>query len=439
MVTAVVGVMGIFKEMGLSAAVVQRRDVTHHQVSTLFWINLLACISLGVLVAASAPLLAWFYQEPRVAPITLALAINFAISGLLVQHKALLTRRMRFTAVAAAELFALFCSIVIAIALARRGWGYWSLVAMTLSQTAIFTGAMWVLSDWRPGRPIRGAGVRPMIGFGANLTGFQLLNYFSRNLDNLLIGKFVGETPLGLYVKAYSLLMLPLSQINGPLTAVMVPTLSRLQDQPDRFRRGYLKGVTLSVMFTAPLTAFLFFWSDEVIHLVLGHQWAAAGHLFQILAVAAMLQPLANTTGWLYIPLGRTARLLRWKLMTGWFNPLLMLIGVLHAGVEGVAWAVVISTIVLTIPGIWYASAGTPLRVADVLIVSVRPIAAAVASSAAVAIIFDGHPYRLLGAALVPPLYFGLLCLFSGGFAPLRELMSLIHALHRRDATGLSE
>ena len=438
MVTAVTGFVGLFKDMGLSAAVVQRAEVTHRQVSTLFWINLAMCGALAVVVAAASPLIAWFYGEPRLTWIAAALAIDFAVSGLLLQHQAILNRRMRFAALVTAQLTARAASYAVAITLAWWGLGYWALVAMTLSYTAFFTVALWIASGWLPGLPTRKAGVRAMLGFGANLTAFNFLHYITRNLDNLLIGKFRGEAPLGLYTKAYSLLMLPLSQINGPLTAVMVPTLSRLQHQPARFARGYLKGVSLSMMFTAPLTAFLFFWSEEMIHLVLGPQWTAAAPIFRILAIAAILQPLGNTTGWLLIPLGRTDRLLRWKLMTGWLTPLLFVIGVLMYGVEGVAWALVIGVAVVTVPTIWYSARGTAVRVLPVLGVSLRPVVAAVAANLLLIALLHGRAHVLVALLILPAVYLVVLCGVHGGLTPLRELRDLFHAITRRDTARMA-
>ena len=438
MVTAVTGFVGLFKDMGLSAAVVQRAEVTHKQVSTLFWINLAMCGALAVVVAAASPLIAWFYDEPRLTLIAAALAVDFAISGLLLQHQAILNRRMRFGALVTAQLLARTASYALAITLAWRGFGYWSLVAMTLSNTACLTVALWALSGWLPGPPVRKAGVRQMLSFGANLTAFNFLHYITRNLDNLLIGKFRGEAALGLYTKAYSLLMLPLTQINGPLTAVMVPTLSRLQHQPPRFARGYLKGVSLSMTFTAPVTAFLFFWSEEMIHLVLGPQWTAAAPVFRILAIAAILQPLGNTTGWLLIPLGRTDRLLRWKLMTCWFTPLMFLIGVLWAGVEGVAWGLVVGAAVITVPTVWYASRGTSVKVLPVLGVAARPILAAVAANLALAALLHSHAHVLVALLILPGVYLATLCLVHAGLTPVRELRDLTRAVLQRDTSGIA-
>ena len=373
--------------------------------------------------------------------INLVIAADFLLSGLLLQQRAILNRRMRFITLTGVQLVARVVAVAVAIWLAWRGAGYWALVAMTLVNTLATAAGLWIVTGWMPSLPGHGAGVggvRGMLGFGANLTGFQMLNYLTRNLDNLLIGKFVGEAALGLYVKAYSLLMLPLTQLNSPLTAVMVPTLSRLQDQPARFARGYLRGVSLSMMVTAPLTAFLFFWSEEMIRLVLGPQWTAAAPIFRILALAAILQPLGNTTGWLLIPMGRADRLLRWKLMTCWFTPLLFVIGVLWHGVEGVAWALVIGVAVVTVPTIWYSARGTAVRVLPVLGVSLRPVVAAVAANLLLIALLHGRVHVLVALLVLPAVYLVVLCGVHGGLTPLRELRDLYQAITRRDTARIA-
>src|SRR5437762_8001519 len=148
---------------------------------------------------------------------------------------------MRFAALAGAEIFSIVASVVTAILLAWRGAGYWSLVGGALSLNLAYLIGIWIQCRWRPGLPARKSGVRSMLVFGGNFTGFSVVNYFARNLDNMLIGWWWGAAALGLYAKAYQLLLLPLDQINSPITSVAVPALSRLTDDPERYRQAYLR------------------------------------------------------------------------------------------------------------------------------------------------------------------------------------------------------
>ena len=164
---------------------------------------------------------------------------------------------MRFGKLAVIEVAAMLNGVVAAIISAWYGAGYWALVIMQLVMAVSITIGVWFACDWRPGLPKRGTGVRRMLAFGRNITGFNLINYFARNSDKILVGRFCGSGILGLYSKAYNLLMLPISQICGPLTSVAVPALSRIQDDPKRYTSYYTKLILLISFISMPLMVFL--------------------------------------------------------------------------------------------------------------------------------------------------------------------------------------
>ena len=270
MVAVVTGFIAIFKDLGLSVATIQKAEVNSQQISTLFWINLLLSAGIMLVTVAIAPGIAWFYGEPKLIAITIAYAAGFLFGGLTVQHEALLRRRMRFLALAIAEVVALVLSSVVAITLAWNGARYWALVFSQLCLGLTYGLAVWIACGWRPGLPVRNSGVRQMLAFGGNLTGFGVVNYFARNLDNLLIGRYWGPEQLGLYARAYQLLLLPIDQMITPITAVAVPALSRLKDSPERYRQAYLRLLEKVALLTMPIMAFMIVSSDWLVAIVLG-------------------------------------------------------------------------------------------------------------------------------------------------------------------------
>jgi len=245
MVAAITGFLATFRDMGLSAATVQRREINHQQVSSLFWINVLVSLVVTLVTAAVAVPVANFYGDVRLVKITLALSLAALVTGLGVQHQALLARQMKFAVLSAIDLTSLAVGIFVAALLAQRGAGYWARVAMQLTVAITQSTALWVASSWRPGFMSWNSDVRAMLAFGGHLSGFNALNYIVRNFDNVLIGKFLGAVQLGIYSRAYQLLLLPLSQINGPISNVAVPVLSRLQNYPDRYRAYHRRMVML--------------------------------------------------------------------------------------------------------------------------------------------------------------------------------------------------
>nr|WP_242020228.1 lipopolysaccharide biosynthesis protein [Trichocoleus sp. FACHB-40] len=251
--------------------------------------------------------------------ITLIVAIAFLFSGLSVEHQALLTRQMRFKDLAVVDLTSMFVGVTTTIVNARYGAGYWALVFMQVAMAIAYTVGVWTMCSWRLGIPVRGSGVRSMLAFGGNLTDFSVFNYFARNLDNILIGRVWGAGALGIYSKAYSLMMLPLQQINGPITAVPVPGLSGLHSEPGQLRNHYLKALSLITATTMPRVLLMLILSDQIVELLLGSQWHEVGIIFQLLGISAFFQPITNTSGWLYISTGRADRLFKWGIVSSVF------------------------------------------------------------------------------------------------------------------------
>lgn len=365
MVAVVTGFISMFKDLGLSAATIQKEEITADQISTLFWVNVGVSLVVMLLTVAIAPGVAWFYGESRLTLITIGFAAGFLFGGLTVQHEALLRRQMRFGALAATEIISIAVGLIVSVTLAWRGAGYWSLVANQLVQGLTYAIGVWIVSGWRPGKPMRHSGIRSMLAFGRNLTGFHMVNYFARNLDNMLIGRFWGSVPLGLYAKGYQLLLLPIDQINSPIAAVAVPALSRLTKTPERYRTAYLRILEKIAMVTMPGMAFMIATSDWIVYLVLGPKWMSVSPIFALLGIAGMVQPILNTAGWLYITQGRTHQMFQFGLIASTIIIISIIAG-LPWGPLGVALAYSITFVLVVTPLVfYYAGREGPVRSHD--------------------------------------------------------------------------
>jgi len=338
MVTAITGFVTMFKDAGLSMATVQRNDITHDQISTLFWINVALSAAVMLVVGALAPAIAAFYSEPRLVWITLALAGTMLFGGFTVQHQALLQRQMRFKALAVVEIASMAGGIAFAITMALMGCRYWSLVGMVAGTALINALLVWVLCDWRPGLPRRHSGVRPMLGFGGNLTGAAFANYLSQNLDKILIGRLSTAALLGAYTKSYQLIMMPLRQLNAPVGQVAIPALSRMQTDGPRYRRAFLRMQRNMALLVGPLLGFLVPCADWIVMLVLGDQWAEAIPYFAILSGIAIVQAVLTPAAWLWTTQGRTGELFRWTIFDSVTTAVAVSIGITW-GALGVAIA----------------------------------------------------------------------------------------------------
>jgi O-antigen/teichoic acid export membrane protein len=348
-----------------------------------------------------------------------------------VQHVALLRRQMRFAALAAVDIVSLVAGAAVAIVSATLDAGYWALVYFQLSQQAVGVAGAWLASGWRPQWPPNMTGTRALLSFGAAYTGFGVLSYLSRNLDNVILGRAAGSTQLGFYAKAFSLLLLPVDRIRGPLASVVIPALSRLQDDAPRFRSYYLKAIATAVALGMPLVVFLFVFAEDAVLSVLGTQWRDSVPLFRILAPAAFLETFNTVGSWACVPFGRTGRLLKWQTVATAVMAAAFLVGV-RWGAAGMAAAFTLSTIAVRPFAIAYLLRGSPVRPLDLLRALARP---ATASILAGLVVFGLHGRLFAGlrgvtllsvaAPLFGACYLALLFSLPGGRRHLADLLVL--------------
>ncbi|SEA45043.1 polysaccharide transporter, PST family [Desulfuromusa kysingii] len=377
MAVAITGFANIFSYLGLSTATIQRAEINHNQVSTLFWINVLIGVFLTIIIAALAPVAAWFYNTPEMVAVMLSLSLVFFMIGLSVQHSALLTRQMRFYSIAKIRIFSMIVGLLVAIVTAYHGAGYWALVFNTLASTTCSTICFWSACRWNPGLPSRNAGVGSMIKFGIDLVGFNIVSYFSTNLDNVLIGRYHGSGALGLYSKAYQLLMLPVTNLRDPMVTVAMPALSRLQADPDHYRSYYMKCVSLLAFISMPIVVFMFVCSDPLITFLLGTQWIGASEIFKILAIAALIQPVVGTLGMVLISKGKSRMNLKLGVVKATVISCSFFFGV-PWGAKGVAIAYTISNYLVFLPLLYFSFLDSPIRMLDFFKSVSRPFLASV-------------------------------------------------------------
>lgn len=396
-VFAAVSFFALFKELGLPTATVQSAEINHAQVSTLFWINVAAGCTLALVTATVAPVVGWLYGEPRLVWATVALGGGFVFVGLSGQHRALLRRQMRFVALATVDIISFGAGLAVAVVAAFYGARYWALVLMQLTMGACEALGLWLACDWRPSLPRRRTGVRRMLAFGSHLTGYDIISYLTRNADNLLIGWYWGARSLGLYDKAYQLLLLPTMQIAMPVGSIAIPVLSRLQDEPRRYREYFERCILLTAACGMPLVAFLFVMADVAIPFVLGAQWEASIPLFRALAPAAFLGTLNSGMGWAMVSLGRTRRQFKWSIAVTALTLASFLVGV-RWGAIGVAIAFSACRVLTQMPTVVYCCKDSPLRWTRVLEAISRPALAAIVAAIVLASVVKHLPTTPLGA-----------------------------------------
>jgi O-antigen/teichoic acid export membrane protein len=427
----------LFQDFGLQQAIVQRHEISQDQLSVGFWFTvLLGLVCAGVLLAAATPVSA-FFGDSRLVLLTMAMAPSLIIASLGSVSAALLNRRMQFKTLAVIDIAAALSVFLTAVLSAWLGAQYWALILASFAgNSATFVG-VWRAARWRPDRPSLRLPDRGMLRFGANLTGFSFVIFLARNLDNVLIGRFVGATALGLYDRAYKLLLFPLYNVSAPVARIAVPLLSRIETDKPRLRKAYLKITLPMALVTIPGMAGLVATADETVRLVFGPGWHQIVPIFAWLGLSGLVQPMTYSVTWLLVAQARSAVMFRWGLYSSATAILSFVIG-LHWGAAGVACAYATSDYLLRLP-ILYLVAGRvgPVTAFDLMCLHGPLLVAAGATS----LISGGllrSRYGLGGPSLIAGtivVSYGLavaaLALLPRNRAGLRETILLLRQLGR--------
>lgn len=357
MVMVFVGFARVFADLGFGTALIQRDTLEEVHLSTVFFINTIIGIILTGIACFLAPLIAMFYQEPELKKITMAISASFLLTSSAIVHRAILTRSMDFKALAIVETFSIGIAGIFAIILAYFNFGVWSLVWQSIISSTVALVLLWILNDWRPAFKTSINAGRGLLAFSGNLLGFNVFNYWVRNIDDLLIGRIFGSAGLGLYTRAYSLMLLPLSQISVAVGQVMLPMLSKIQDDTTRVRYLYLSTIRIIALITFPMMIGLFVVADLFVIVLFGSKWISLIPILRVFCLVGMLQSIGTTVGWIYTSQGRTDLQFRWGLVAGFFVILSIIIGIYIGSILSVAVCYTITSGVIlayhnyTIPG----------------------------------------------------------------------------------------
>lgn len=427
-VTVIVGFGEIFRDFGLSTAAVRSPDISRGQTINLFWVNtLLGCVLATAMVIGAAPLAAAL-DQPELHRIAQVMAVVFLLNGATAQFRATLMRELRFRWLAITDVGAATLALAVAVVLAVNGWGYWTLVAQQVTQATLVLLAVAVGAGWLPGLPQRNASISSFLRFGSNLAFSQVVNYAANNLENTIISAQHGPMALGLYNRAHRLIVAPLSQVQGPLTSVAVPILSRVRQDADQFSRyisqgqlalGYPIGIGLGLVCGL---------AEPIVALLLGAQWMETVPIVRLLALAGIARTLSFVGFWIYVTQGLSRSLFRYTLVSSAIRILCVAVGA-QWGVIGVAVGVVLASFIEWPLSIYWLSRLTPTPRRALYLGALRVLVATVAAAGPAAAI----GYSTLTSDLLAPLVVVL-----GMLAATSCVAALISIpVFRRDARAL--
>ena len=366
MVFAIVGFAPMLIDLGTTDAIVQRKSITHLDVSALFWLKVVVAGTLTALLVGGSGLIASFYGESALAGIAIVSSLTLIVAALSSQHDALMRRAMQFKRIALIEISSNVISSIVAIAMALTGWGYWALVAKPILTSGLTAVGLWISCPWMPGRPRLTPAVKELVGFGMGVTGFTMTDYLARSTDRIALGYFYGAGPLGYFQNAFMLYDNVLGLLTQPLHNIATSSLCKLRDSVDELKRSWAAALSSLSFFAMPAFSVLAVTGQDFLVMLLGSKWAAAGPLLSIFAVRGIAHVVERTLGWLHVAAGRSDRWMRWGFFSALFQLAALLAGV-PFGLTGVATAHTLATFCLFVPALVYAGRPVGIEVNDVL------------------------------------------------------------------------
>lgn len=342
--------LNTLSDFGLTSAIVQQKDVSEQQLSSIFWFDLFIGLLCAILLIVISPLISQFYKEPRMIQILSVLSINFILLNGNIVPYALAQKELDFGKITRINALAVFFSGSIAILTAYLGLGVWALVLQSLSSSLLLLILFWFRSTFIPRFHFNLEDLKNIWKYSMNLMGFSVTNYFSRNADYMIVGHYLGTAALGFYTLAYNLMLFPITNLVGVINQAVFPAFAKIQDSPETVSNAYIKSCQYLGFFTIPAMTGLAIFSKEAILTIYGTKWLESAGVLSLLCLVALFQPFTSLVGVLFLARGFTKWLFRWSLV---ITPIMIasfLIGI-KWGIKGVATGYLIAQFLVLIFG----------------------------------------------------------------------------------------
>ena len=340
-------------DSGFSQALIRKQDRDETDNSTVFYFNIVIGVALYVILWFLAPVIADFYNEPRLRDLTRVICLGIIFNSLVVVQRALLTVSIDFKTQAKASLFAAFSGGVAGISMAYTGWGVWSIVAYHVANLALNCGLLWLYSSWRPKWLFSWVSFRQLFSFGSRLAVSGLLHNLYINGFNMVIGKVYKAADLGFYTRGQQFVSFFSSNISGILQRVTYPVLCRFQDDDEKLGEAFLKMVRISSYVVFSLMMGMVGVAKPMIGMLLGEKWLYSAVLMQILCCGYMWFTLYSLNLNILLVKGRSDLYLRLEIIKK-LCFIAVLCAVVPFGLDMMCWGVVVNSLLEVIINSYY-------------------------------------------------------------------------------------
>lgn len=309
--TVVVNLVLIVRDLGTASAIIQAKELDYSVVNSIFWLNVIMGVGLFIIIATLSPAISYFFDAPKLTMLLSLLALSFPLASIGSAHQALLERESKFKKIAAIELLAAVSGFVVAFVSAIHGGGAFSLALQLIVNSLFSSFLYYLLSAWRPSIKFSFSHLRSILGFSGNLTAFNLVNYFSRNADMIIIGHKYDVSILGAYSLAYRIMLFPLQSLTFVASRSLYPILSRHQEDLQKISKIYCQTIFVIMSITAPMMFGLAVLRDPFISVVFGQNWNAVPAILLWLAPTGFIQSILSCSGSVFMSLNRTSLLMK--------------------------------------------------------------------------------------------------------------------------------
>ena len=345
LVTVFTAILQVFVDSGMGNALIQKKDADDLDFSSVFFFNLVMCISLYLLLFVCAPLIASFYHNPELTPVIRVLGITLLIAGVKNVQQAYVSRTLQFKRFFFATLGGTLGAAVIGIAMAYMGFGIWALVVHSLFNIVVDTVILWLTVRWRPRLQFSFSRLKELLRYGWKLMASSLLHTFYTNLRTLIIGKLYTTADLAYYEKGQSFPTLIVSNINASIDSVLFPTMSGVQDNPETVKAITRRAIVTSSYLMWPMMVGLAVVAKPLVVLLLTEKWLDVVPFLQIICFSMGLEPLQTANLNAIKALGRSDIYFKLEIVKKTISITILLLsmrfGVVGIAISGLAYSVI--------------------------------------------------------------------------------------------------
>ncbi len=429
MITVICGFAYMFLDFGFTSALIQRKHICDSQLHTVFWLYMLIAFILTFGLILSAPLISDFYDQQVLIPICQAISLMFVIGAISQIPKVVLTRSMDFKSLSLGKIIGIPTSYILAIVFALNGVGLWSIVLQILLAPTIETIIILFFTKWKPAFIFDIKSVKELLKFSFSYFSYGLIEYWSKNLDGMLLGKYFGSSPMGIYTRSFAFVLMPVRNISQTINSTVFPKYSQLQEDLPKFRQLFLRINRLQAFVVMPSSIGLGVIAEPLVKFLMGSLWldmVIPLRVFAIVGIIYALQVLMDTG---IFSLAHADKLLK----LGFIEKGIVLAGTvvgLRYGLLGVVWARLITAAITIIPKLWLFSKVSEIKIPVILAqfwkTGLSCLVMMIATQSMLVLTQDSSYFLILSASISSGAISYLLCAYLFKEPMLKEVISLL-------------